>query len=53
MEKGIIVRDCSNFIGLDDSFIRTAVRSRRENEMLISGLSIICGRGRSKEERWK
>ena len=32
-EKGIIVRDCSNFRGLDDSFIRVAVRSRRENEI--------------------
>jgi len=46
-EKGIIVRDCSNFRGLDDSYIRVAVRSRRENEMLISGLSMLCNKGRS------
>ncbi|MBL7031889.1 MAG: threonine-phosphate decarboxylase [Nitrospira sp.] len=52
-EKGIIVRDCSNFRGLEDFFIRAAVRSRRENEMLMSGLSKLCGKGRSKGERWK
>jgi threonine-phosphate decarboxylase len=52
-EKGIIVRDCANFRGLDDSYIRVAVRSRRENEMLISGLSMLLGKGRAKGERWK
>lgn len=52
-EKGIIIRDCSNFRGLDDSFIRVAVRSRRENEMLMSGLGKLCGQDRSKEETWK
>jgi threonine-phosphate decarboxylase len=45
--KRIIARDCSNFRGLDDSYIRVAVRSRRENEMLISGLSMLCAKGRS------
>jgi threonine-phosphate decarboxylase len=38
-EKGILVRDCSNFNGLSDSYIRIAVKSRRENTMLFSGLS--------------
>ena len=42
-EKGIIVRDCSNFRGLDDSYIRVAVRSRKENEALLSGLSRLRG----------
>lgn len=53
MEKGIIVRDCSNFRCLDDSYIRVAVRSRMENEMLISWLGKLCGKGRAKEEIWK
>jgi threonine-phosphate decarboxylase len=52
-EKGMIVRDCSNFRGLDDSYIRVAVMSRRENEKLISGLSMLPGKGRAKGERWK
>ena len=38
-EKGILVRDCSNFAGLDETYIRVAVRSRRENEALLKGLA--------------
>lgn len=52
-EKGIIVRDCSNFRGLDESFIRAAVRSRRENKILMSWLGKLCGKDRPKEETWK
>ena len=37
--KGILVRDCSNFKGLDNSYMRIAVRSRRENKVLIKELS--------------
>lgn len=40
--KGILVRDCSNFKGLDNSYIRIAVRSRRENTKLIEELWGIC-----------
>jgi len=40
-EKGILVRDCSNFHGLDDTYIRVAVRSRRENEILVKELSAL------------
>lgn len=36
--KGILVRDCSNFKGLDGSYIRVAVKSREHNEMLIKEL---------------
>ncbi len=38
-KKGVLVRDCSNFEGLGNSFIRVAVKSRKENERLIKGLS--------------
>jgi threonine-phosphate decarboxylase len=41
-EKGILVRDCSNFTGLDEGFIRIAVRTRRENSALIRELSLVC-----------
>jgi len=40
-EKGILVRDCSNFRGLDDSYIRIAVKSRQENKILIKALKSI------------
>jgi len=38
-EKGILVRDCSNFRGLDGSYIRVAVKSRSDNEKLLRGFS--------------
>ena len=35
LSRGIAVRLCTNFEGLDDRFIRIAVRSSRENERLV------------------
>jgi histidinol-phosphate/aromatic aminotransferase/cobyric acid decarboxylase-like protein len=35
LEKGILIRDCSNFRGLSKGFYRIAVRNRKENETLI------------------
>lgn len=40
--KGIIVRNCSNFIGLDESYIRVAVKSRRDNIRLLKELADLC-----------
>ena len=37
-EEGILIRDASNFAGLDDTFFRIAVQSREENEQLIKGI---------------
>lgn len=34
-EKGILLRSCGNYKGLDDTWIRTAVRTHAENERLI------------------
>ena len=34
-ERGMLVRDCSSFPGLDRSYIRIAVRTGRENKRLI------------------
>ncbi len=41
-KKGILVRDCSNFRGLDGSYIRVAVKSREHNEMLIKEIAGLC-----------
>jgi threonine-phosphate decarboxylase len=37
--KGILVRDCSNFRGLNNSHVRIAVRSRSENGRLLRELA--------------
>lgn len=39
--KGILIRDCGNFQGLDDSFIRVAVRKREDDLRLLSCLGRI------------
>lgn len=36
LEQGVLIRDCSNFEGLGDSFYRVAVKSRTENEKMIA-----------------
>lgn len=39
--RGILVRDCGNFRGLNDKYIRIAVRKRNENGRLITALARI------------
>ncbi len=41
IEKQILIRDCSTFRGLDNKFIRIAVRSRKENIKLVNALKEI------------
>ena len=41
IRKGILIRDCVNFRGLGNKFIRIAVRSRKENLKLIKSLKEI------------
>jgi len=38
-KKGILVRDCSNFRGLDSRYIRIAVKAHEENTMLLKELA--------------
>jgi threonine-phosphate decarboxylase len=42
--RGILVRDCSSFPGLDSRFLRIAVRSGRENKRLLRALGELLGR---------
>ena len=46
LEKhGLAVRDCSNFQGLDHRHVRVAVRSSRENQMLVRAMhSVLTGK---------
>ncbi|MHC1723624.1 MAG: histidinol-phosphate transaminase [Aminipila sp.] len=41
LEKGIIIRDCSNYIGLKEGYYRIAVKSHGANERLIEALKSI------------
>ncbi|MCG2677326.1 threonine-phosphate decarboxylase CobD [bacterium] len=38
LEKGILIRDCANFRGLNDKYIRIAVRTHKENLRLLAAL---------------
>ncbi len=41
---GVLIRDCRSFAGLDEYFIRIAVKTRRENETLLESLKKIVGK---------
>ena len=43
MTENILIRDCSNYPGLNDSFIRIAVKSCSENNILLKNLNAIFG----------
>ncbi len=43
IKGNILVRDASNFIGLDDSYIRVAIKSHEENKILIKNMKHLLG----------
>jgi threonine-phosphate decarboxylase len=45
--RGILLRCCGNYQGLDERWYRAAVRKRQENERLISALKEIIKEGRT------
>lgn len=46
MKKGILIRNCSNYVYLDDTYFRVAVKSREDNKTLILAIKdIICRKG--------
>lgn len=44
MEKGILIRNCRNFHGLDDGYYRVAVRRPDENEQLLRAMRPLAGK---------
>ncbi len=42
-QRGILVRDCSNYPGLGNTFIRVAIRTHEENECLLAALQAVLG----------
>jgi len=46
--KGLLIRDCSSFMGLNSKFFRVAVRNREENDMLLRRMQeIFHGEGKN------
>ena len=45
-KEGILIRDCSTFVGLDDSFFRVTVRSSGENAKLTATLESVLKKTR-------
>lgn len=41
IKRRILIRSCDNYIGLSNSFYRVAVRTREENNKLISEIKNI------------
>ncbi len=41
LEYGIVIRNCENYPGLDEYFVRFAVRTREENDKLVDALTEI------------
>jgi len=47
-KKALLIRNCSNYEGLDENYIRIAVKSRKDNNKLLEALNKILDQ--SKEE---
>jgi threonine-phosphate decarboxylase len=45
LKEGLLIRDCSNFPGLDTRFIRIGLRQSRENKKLLNALKKQVGQG--------
>ena len=45
-KERMLIRDCSTFVGLDDSFFRVTVRSRADNEKLVEAFRKALGKGK-------
>ncbi|MCD4782061.1 MAG: aminotransferase class I/II-fold pyridoxal phosphate-dependent enzyme [Candidatus Omnitrophica bacterium] len=44
LNKGIIIRDCSNFRGLNNQYVRIAVRNRKENSKLVQEIKEVMSK---------
>ena len=42
-DRGILIRDCSNYSGLGKGWYRTAVRRKEENDRLLEAIRQVCG----------
>lgn len=50
LEKGVMIRDAGNFPGLDEFYLRVAVKKREENALLLKELGQVIGSTRKLED---
>jgi threonine-phosphate decarboxylase len=53
MKNNILIRNCSNFKGLDETYFRVAVKTRDENQKLLDALKLVMDGVTSKESLQK
>ena len=41
LKKNILIRDCSSFCGLNENYVRIAVKNRDQNKLLVKALGEI------------
>lgn len=51
LKCGVLIRDCTSFTGIDEYYIRVAVKTRRENEKLLEAFKKVLGKGRNSSKR--
>lgn len=49
LKNNILIRNCSNFVGLDENYFRVAVKTREENRKLLNELKLVMDSVPSKE----
>ena len=42
LQRGFVIRRCGNYVGLDESWYRVAVRTESENAALLAALKEVC-----------
>ena len=42
LQRGFVIRRCENYVGLDESWYRVAVRTESENAALLAALKEVC-----------
>jgi threonine-phosphate decarboxylase len=53
MKNNILIRNCSNFKGLDETYFRVAVKTREENQKLLDALKLVMDDVTAKENSQK
>jgi len=50
MKNNILIRNCSNFKGLDETYFRVAVKTRKQNQKLLDALKSVMDEVTSVED---
>jgi threonine-phosphate decarboxylase len=51
LDHGVLIRDCSSFVGLDDFHVRVAVKTRKENQKLLEAFTKVLQNNPTKIEQ--